>query len=128
MQDRANHIEEAVEGCRKALTTIFTFMLSRNWPPENFRQLLNAFKSSQRVHRRVKLQLVAGAQFSLTWLRKWKPQLDFQTISKGFPDAGRITTQLGTPRGTYDEHSSKSFPQYETEVYRSSRKKPNFRR
>jgi hypothetical protein len=26
-------------------------------------------------------------------------------------DAGRITTQLGTPRGRYDKHSSKSFPQ-----------------
>jgi hypothetical protein len=26
-------------------------------------------------------------------------------------DAGRITTQLETPRGWYDEHSSKSFPQ-----------------
>jgi hypothetical protein len=26
-------------------------------------------------------------------------------------DAGRITTQLGTPRERYDEHSSKSFPQ-----------------
>jgi hypothetical protein len=25
-------------------------------------------------------------------------------------DAGRITTQLGTPRGRYDEHSTKSFP------------------
>jgi hypothetical protein len=43
-------------------------------------------------------------------------------------EAGRITTQLGTQRGRYDEHSSKSFPQYEIEVYRSSRKKPNFRR
>jgi hypothetical protein len=26
-------------------------------------------------------------------------------------DAGRITTQLGIPRGTYDDQSSKSFPQ-----------------
>jgi hypothetical protein len=26
-------------------------------------------------------------------------------------DADRITTKLGTPRGRYDEHSSKSFPQ-----------------
>jgi hypothetical protein len=26
-------------------------------------------------------------------------------------DAGRITTQLGTPRGRYDKHSSKFFPQ-----------------
>jgi hypothetical protein len=40
-----------------------------------------------------------------------------------FIDAGRITTQLGTPRGRYDEHSSKSLPQQETEVYRTSRKK-----
>jgi hypothetical protein len=30
---------------------------------------------------------------------------------KNVADAGRITTQLGTPRGRYDEHSSKSFPQ-----------------
>jgi hypothetical protein len=85
LQDRANHIEEAVGGCRKALMTIFTFMLPRNLPPKNFRQLLDTFKSSQRVHRLVKLQLVAGAQFSLTWLCKWKPQLDFETISKWFP-------------------------------------------
>jgi hypothetical protein len=31
--------------------------------------------------------------------------------SSAAADAGRITTQLGTPRGRYDEHSSKSFPQ-----------------
>jgi hypothetical protein len=61
---------EAVEGCRKALMTIFTVMLPRNSPPENFRQLLDAFKSSQRVHRLVKLQLVAGAKLAFTWLRK----------------------------------------------------------
>jgi hypothetical protein len=59
-------------------------MLLRNPPPENLHQLLDAFKSSQRVHRLVKLQLVAGAQFSLNWFCKWKPQLDFETISKGF--------------------------------------------
>jgi hypothetical protein len=28
----------------------------------------------------------------------------------GAVDAGRITTQLGTPRGRYDEHNSKFFP------------------
>jgi hypothetical protein len=35
---------------------------------------------------------------------------------------------LGTPRGRYDEHSSKSSLSYETKVYRTSRRKPNFRR
>jgi hypothetical protein len=37
-------------------------------------------------------------------------------------------TPLGTPRGRYDEHSSKSSLSYETKVYRTSRRKPNFRR
>jgi hypothetical protein len=35
---------------------------------------------------------------------------------------------LGTPRGRYDEHSSKSSLSCETKVYRTSRRKPNFRR
>jgi hypothetical protein len=35
---------------------------------------------------------------------------------------------LGTPRGRYDEHISKSSLSYETKVYRTSRRKPNFRR
>jgi hypothetical protein len=30
----------------------------------------------------------------------------------------KITVQLGTPRGRYDEHSSKLFPQKETKVCR----------
>jgi hypothetical protein len=37
-------------------------------------------------------------------------------------------TPLGTPRGRYDEHSSKSSLSCETKVYRTSRRKPNFRR
>jgi hypothetical protein len=84
LQDRADHIGESVEGCRKALTTVLTVMLPRNPPLEKFHQLLDALKSSKHAHRLVKLQLVAGAQFALTWLRKWKPQIDFETISKGF--------------------------------------------
>jgi hypothetical protein len=35
---------------------------------------------------------------------------------------------LGTPRGRYDENSSKSSLSCETKVYRTSRRKPNFRR
>jgi hypothetical protein len=61
-------------------------MLPRNPYLENFlRKLLDAFGSSKHVHCLVKLQLVADAQFSLTWMRKWKPQIDFDTISKGCP-------------------------------------------
>jgi hypothetical protein len=32
--------------------------------------------------------------------------LDYMATVKG-TDAGKMTTQLGTPRGRYDEHSSK---------------------
>jgi hypothetical protein len=35
-----------------------------------------------------------------------------------------IARQLGTPSGRCDEHSSKFFPQLETKVYRSKKKKP----
>jgi hypothetical protein len=31
----------------------------------------------------------------------------YKRQSLGMPDAGRMITQLGTPRGRYDEHSSK---------------------
>jgi hypothetical protein len=34
-----------------------------------------------------------------------------------------MTNQLGTPRGRYDEHSSKSSLSCETKVYQTSRKK-----
>jgi hypothetical protein len=85
LQDRTHHIEEAMEGCRKALTMMFSVMLPRNPFPENFRQLLDTFKSNQCIHRLIKLNLIAGANFSLAWIRKWKPQADFETISKGFP-------------------------------------------
>jgi hypothetical protein len=68
LQDRAHHIEEAMEGCRKALTTMFSVMLPRNPFLENFCQVLDTFKSSQRIHRLIKLNLIAGANFSLAWI------------------------------------------------------------
>jgi hypothetical protein len=36
-----------------------------------------------------------------------------------------MARQLGTPSARYDEHSSKFFPQLETKVYRSKKKKAN---
>jgi hypothetical protein len=47
--------------------------------------LLDEFKSTRNIHRLVKLQLVAGAQFALASVRILKPKLDFDGISKGFP-------------------------------------------
>jgi hypothetical protein len=58
-------------------------MLLRNPFPENFRQLLDTFISSQRIHRLIKLNLVAGANFALAWVRKRQPQTNFDTISRG---------------------------------------------
>jgi hypothetical protein len=40
-------------------------MLPWNAPPENFGQLLEVFKTSQRIHRLIELNLVASANFAL---------------------------------------------------------------
>jgi hypothetical protein len=77
----AQYIEEAVEGCRKSLTTMFSVMLPRNPFPASFCQLLDVFKTSRRIHRLIELNLIAGANFALTWVWKWHPQLNFNTIS-----------------------------------------------
>jgi hypothetical protein len=47
LQDRAQHIGEAIDGCQKSLTTMYSIMLPCNPSPESFRQLLDAFRSSQ---------------------------------------------------------------------------------
>jgi hypothetical protein len=47
LQDHAQHIGEAVDGCQKSLTTMYSIMLPRNPPSESFKQLLDAFRSSQ---------------------------------------------------------------------------------
>jgi hypothetical protein len=36
LQDRAQHIGEAVDGCRRSLTTIYSVMLPRNPLPGSF--------------------------------------------------------------------------------------------
>jgi hypothetical protein len=54
--------------------------------------------------------------------------LCFLLRSCGFILMACSKSPLGTPRGRYDEHSSKSSLSCETKVYRTSRRKPNFRR
>jgi hypothetical protein len=53
------------------LTTMYSVMLPRNPPSESFKQLLDAFRSSQQIHRLIELNLVAGANFVLGWIQKW---------------------------------------------------------
>jgi hypothetical protein len=65
LQDRAQHIGEAVDGCRKSLMTMYSVMLPRNPLLGSFPQLLNTFRSSQQIHRLIELNLVAGANFAL---------------------------------------------------------------
>jgi hypothetical protein len=38
LQDRAQHIGEAVDGCRMSLTTMYSVMLPRNAMPRDFRK------------------------------------------------------------------------------------------
>jgi hypothetical protein len=88
LQDRAQHIGEAVDGCQRLLTTMYSVMLPRNPPSKNIKQLLDAFKSSQRIYRLIELNLVAGANFALGWIRKWHPRLNYSSMSSSFPPGG----------------------------------------
>jgi hypothetical protein len=88
LQDRAQHIGESVDGCRRALTTMHSIMLPRNPLPATFPLLLDAFRSSHRIHRLIELNLVAGANFALGWIRKWHPGLNYSTMSLNLAPGG----------------------------------------
>jgi hypothetical protein len=47
---------------------------------------------SRRIHRLIELNLVAGANFSLGWVQKWHPRLNFSTMSLGLPSSQRFRT------------------------------------
>jgi hypothetical protein len=88
LQDHAQHIGESVDGCRRALTTMHYGMLSRNPLPATFPLLLDTFRSSQRIHRLIELNLVAGANFALGWIRKWHPKLNYSSMSLSLAPGG----------------------------------------
>jgi hypothetical protein len=88
LQDRAQHIGESVDGCRRALTTMHSVMLPRNPLPESFPLLLDTFRSSQRIHRLIELNLVACANFALGWIRKWRPRLNYSSMLLSYPPGG----------------------------------------
>jgi hypothetical protein len=88
LQDRAQHIGESVDGCRRALTTMHSVMLPRNPLPGSFPLLLDTFRSSQFIHRLIELKLVAGTNFSLGWIRKWHPRLNYSSMSLSLAPGG----------------------------------------
>jgi hypothetical protein len=63
-------------------------MLSHNPLSGSFPLLLDAFRSSQRIHQLIELNLVAGANFALGWMRKWHPRLNYSSMSLSYPSGG----------------------------------------
>jgi hypothetical protein len=51
------------------------------------------FRTSQRVYRLIELNLVAGANFFLGWIRKWHPRLNYSSMSLSLPP-GRATLRV----------------------------------
>jgi hypothetical protein len=88
LQDRAQHIGESVDGCRIALITMHSVMLPCNPLPGTFPLLLDTFRSSQRIHRLIELNLVVGANFALGWMRKWYPRLNYSSMSLSLAPGG----------------------------------------
>jgi hypothetical protein len=64
---------------------MYSVMLPRNPLPRDFRQFLKTFRTSQRVHLLIKLNLIAGANFALGWMEKWHPRLNYDSMSEGLP-------------------------------------------
>jgi hypothetical protein len=93
LQDRTQHIGEVVDACQRSLTTMYSVMLPHNPLAESFKQLLDAFRSSQQIHRLIELNLVAGANFALGWIHKWHPRLNFSSMSLSLPP-GRAKLQV----------------------------------
>jgi hypothetical protein len=67
---------------------MYSIMLRRNPLPGSFPQLLNVFRSSQRIYRLIELNLVAGTNFALGWTRKWHPRLNYSSMSLSMPPGG----------------------------------------
>jgi hypothetical protein len=88
LQDRSQHIGESVDGCRRAIITMHSVMLPRNPLPGSFPLLLDVFRSSQRIHRLIELNLVAGANFALGWIHKWHPRLNYSSMSLSLAPGG----------------------------------------
>jgi hypothetical protein len=63
-------------------------MLPRNPLPRTFPPLLAIFRSTQRIHQLIELNLVVGANFALGWTRKWHPRLNFISMSLSLPSGG----------------------------------------
>jgi hypothetical protein len=72
---------------------MYSIMLPRNPPLESFKQLLDAFRSSQQIHCLIELNLVAGANFALGRIRKWHPRLNYSSMSLSLPP-GRAKLQV----------------------------------
>jgi hypothetical protein len=64
---------------------MYSVMLPRNLLPRDFRQLLETFRTSQRVHLLIKLNLIVGANFALGWMRKWHPRHNYDSMSQELP-------------------------------------------
>jgi hypothetical protein len=71
---------------------MYSVMLLWIPPLENFGQLLEVFRTSRCIHRLIELNLVAGTNFALGWVRKWHPRLNFVTMSLGLPSSQRFGT------------------------------------
>jgi hypothetical protein len=88
LQDRTQHIGESVDGCRRALITMHSVMLPRNPLPGSFPLFLDTFRSSQRIHQLLELNLVACANFALGWIRKWHLRLNYNSMSLSLAPGG----------------------------------------
>jgi hypothetical protein len=82
-QDRAAQTRVFIDLCRDALGMVYKNIFPRNPQPEKFTDLIGKFKNVQAVHDLVKAQMIAGAKFSLTWVKIRHSKIDLDIFVKG---------------------------------------------
>jgi hypothetical protein len=63
---------------------VYNALFSRNPQPANLTELMNKFRDVESIHDFVKAQMVAGAKFSLIWLKVCHSKLDFSGVVDAF--------------------------------------------
>jgi hypothetical protein len=89
LQDRVRHVGEAIDGCRKSLTTMFFSYAAHKSSFGKFWLATRSFQDESAYSPAIELNLIVGANFALGWVWKWHSKLNFNTISRGLPPPQR---------------------------------------
>ncbi|KAM0853649.1 hypothetical protein ACQ4PT_050942 [Festuca glaucescens] len=101
LQDRAAAVNEYLEYCRSTLSMVYSTMFPQNDPIEGLDALLQKFSHTKDIRQFVRIQLVVGTKFALSWVLVHQPRIDLDVLS-------RCLSSRRDPRGRMDRFYEKA--------------------